>query len=457
MPKVTRRGPSPEDLNPTEEESPVGDAYLKKWSKRHTKAEGVAKEIRSMAFPDVGEKPGVIETMAGEDPEAIGFSVSGGLQPHHMLSHEQTLRKWEVPDLPPSHHEGFGSSVAANIAAGTIPDTPHLKREVGKLAERMDPREAGRDPLGSVVRSRRTSIQQSLASGDPDAAWYQGKAQALIHHHAAQHDVPVPVMRKTTAAESPRLKWDVTYVQNRQNIKSGRAGQTVFPNIEAAGEIVEASKGRSPEEASEEVVKRNIPGVQRQAAAGVASSMLAGKLHGSDPIPVKGEAEKIQSFDVNLSDPTHPQYGYSAYVARHQLSAHTADVQDARAGGYHEEQLPVPRKLNPEGEPSGKPFHEEFLSHPPGADIAQSTALVATTEEFSTQRRKRGEEWARQNAINFMPGPSQSMQWSVARKTGTVGIPEHIEKEYANRPAPTGFPGYTGQGTRMTKRDRQQM
>ena len=442
MTSVSKRGPSPEDLNP-DEVGPHAD-YLAKWSQRHAQAEGVDREIRSMAFPDVGEEPGVIETFAGEDPAAIGFTVGGGF---HRLTPEQTLQKWEVPPLPASHHEGFGSSVATNIAAGNIPDTSHLERFTGKISQRM----AGSpDPLGNIVEQRRASIVSSLASGDPDAAWYQGKAQALIHHAATEHDVPVPVMRRTTAMESPRIKWDLTYKPGAKNKKLGRVGQTVFPNIAAAGQIVEAAKGRTPEEAAQEAVARKIPGVQRQRAAQAASAMLRGEMRGSEPIPTASESEKVESFEVNLSDPNHPVYGYSPWVTRHQLSAHTADVQDARAGGFHEEQFEVPRT-------AGDPFHEVLLSHSAGADIAQSTALVARTEEFESQRGMRGEEWAKQNAINFMPGPSQSMQWSVARNTGTVAIPEHIEEAYKNRPAPTGFEGYSGPGTKMTKRDWSQM
>jgi hypothetical protein len=445
MPSVTRRGPSPEDLDP--ESHGLAADYIPKWSQRHAQAEGVDRTIRSMAFPGVGEDPGVIETFAGEDPAALGMSVPTGFQPPHMLSHEQTLQKWEVPPLPASHHEGFGSSVAANIEKGAIPDTPHLERNLTKLSGRMA---GSADPLGAIVANRRQSISNSLVSGDPDAAWYQGKAQALIHHAATEHDVPVPVMRRTTAMESPRMKWDLTYVDTPANRKLDRAGETVFPNIEAAGSIVEAAKGRSPSEAAAEVVSRKIPGVQRQRAAEAASSMLSGQMRGSDPIPTATESEKVESFEVNLSDPTHPTYGHSPYVERHQLSAHTADVQDARAGGFHEEQLEVPRT-------AGKPFHEDLLSHPAGADIAQSTALVARTEEFEHQRGMHGDEWARQNAKNFMPGPSQSMQWSVARDTGTVGIPEHVQAAYDARPKPTGFGGYSGPGTKMTKRDWGQM
>ena len=450
MPSVSQRGPSPEDLNP--EEHGHSD-YVNKWSQRHEQAERVDRSIRSMAFPGVGEDPGVIETMAGEDPAAIGMSVPGGLGPHHMLNHMQTLRKWEVPDLPPGHKPGFGSSVATNIAEGNIPNTPHLERYLGKLGERMG---NPADPLGNIVANRRQSIVNSLASGDPDAAWYQGKAQALIHHAAMEHDVPVPLMRKTVAAESPRSKWDLTYSsKSRANVKAGIAGTTVFPNITDAGRIVEASKGRSPDEAAAEVVAQKIPGVGRQGAARIAASMMQGTMHGSDPIPKAGESEKIDTFEVNLADPVHPVYGESPYVKRHQLSGHTADVQDARAGGFHEEQLEVPKK-------AGKDFHEVLLEHPAGADIAQSTALVARTEEFERQRGLNGDQWARQNAINFMPGPSQSMQWSVARKSGSaaegnVSIPEHVAESYANRPKPTGFGGYRGPGTKMTKRDWGQM
>jgi hypothetical protein len=453
MPNPTQRGPSPADLDP--ESHGLGADYVPKWSQRHAQAEHVDRTIRSMAFPGVGDDPGVIETFAGEDPAALGMSVPTGFQPHHMLNHAQTLRKWEVPDLPPSHHAGFGSSVATNIAEGNIPDTPHLQRHLDRLANRMAPG-GHADPLGAIVASRRQSIQDSLVSGDPDAAWYQGKAQALIHHAATEHDVPVPLMRKTVAAESPRSKWDLTYSsKSRANVKSGLAGTTVFPNITDAGRIVEASKGRSPDEAAAEVVARKIPGVGRQGAARIAASMMQGTMHGSDPIPKAGESEKIDTFEVNLADPVHPVYGESPYVRRHQLSGHTADVQDARAGGFHEEQLEVPRT-------AGKPFHEEFLSHPAGADIAQSTALVARTEEFERQRGIQGEGWARVNAINFFPGPSQSMQWSVARKSGSaaegnVAIPEHVQAAYDARPKPTGFGGYHGPGTKMTKRDWGQM
>ena len=451
MVKATQRGPSPADLDP--EGHGLADDYIPKWSQRHAQAESVDRTIRSMAFPGVGEEPGAIETFAGEDPAALGFSAPQGVP---MLSRAATLRKWEVPELPASHHEGFGSSVASNIAAGTIPNTPHLERHLNALSQRMA---GSTDPLGAIVANRRQSIQNSLISGDPDAAWYQGKAQALIHHAATEHDVPVPVMRRTTAMESPRMKWDLTYSdKSRANVKSGRAGQTVFPNIEAAGGIVEAAKGRTPDEAAEEVVARRIAGVQRQPAARVAAKMLSGELSGSDPIPTQTESEKVESFDVNLSDPTHAVYGYSPWVARHQLSAHTADVQDARAGGFHEEQLETPRAISPRtGNPQGNPFHEVMLSHPAGADIAQSTSLVARTEEFQAQRGQHGDEWARANAVNFMPGPSQSMQWSVARDTGTVGIPEHVQAAYDARPKPTGFGGYSGPGTKMTKRDWGQM
>jgi hypothetical protein len=449
MPDVTKRGagPSPADLDP--EAHGLGGDYSAKWSQRHAQAEQVDRGIRSMAFPGLGEGPGVIETMAGEDPAAVGFSAPGGLGPHHMISHEKTLDKWEVPELPPSARSGFGSSVATNIAEGNIPNTPHLERHINKLAQRMAPG-GHADPLGAVVNNRRQAIRDSLVSGDPDASWYQGKAQALIHHAAGEHDVPVPLMRKTVAAESPRSKWDLTYTDSAANRKLGRANETVYPNIEDAGKIVEAAKGRSPDEAAAEVVDRKIAGVGRQGAARVAASMMQGTMRGSDPIPKAGESEKIDTFEVNLSDPTHPKYGYSPYINRHQLSGHTPDVQDARAGGFHEEQLEVPRV-------AGKAFHEQFLEHPAGTDIAQSTALVARTEEFERQRGMNGDQWARENAINFMPGPSQSMQWSVARATGSVAIPEHVQAAYDARPKPTGFGGYAGPGTKMTKRDWGQM
>ena len=420
--------------------------YLKSWAGRHAEAEAVDQEIRSMAFPGVGETPGPVETFSGEDMAAVAHI---GPNIPHMLSHEQVLRKWEVPDLPPSHHPGFGSSVAANLEAGTItdkPKVPHLEAEVSTLAGRMASGGGHPDPLGQVVENRRRAIQESLVSGDPDAAWYQGKAQALIHHAAGEAGVRGPVMRKTTAAESSKMPWDITYEANPANVRSGRAGQTVFPNIENAGAIIEASKGRNVEEAQEEVKRQKIAGVGRFTAAEVASRMIAGGMGGHEPIPMKGVAEKRLSFDVNLSDPWHPEYGHSPYVERHQLSAHTPDVQDARAGGYHEEMLEVPRerKLHPEtgepmvtdkGEPvfKGKPYHEEMLQRASGTDIATSTALVARTEEFQSQRAQHGEEWARQNAKNFMPGPSQSMQWSVARGTGSVAIPSHVEEAYNNR------------------------
>ena len=439
----SQRGPTPEDLNP--EEHGHGEKYIGKWAKRHAAAEIVDKKIRAMAFPGVGETPGLTETLASEDPAAIGASVMGSLGPQHMLTHEQTLRKWEVPPLPPSHHPGFGTSVATNIAEGRIADTPHIQRYLNKLSERMAP--GGHpDPLGAVVKNRRRAIVESLVSGDPDAAWYQGKAQALIHHAAGEAGVPVPVQRKTTATVSPKMPWDITYAENKQNIKSGRAGETVFPNVAVASQIIGASQGRTPDEAAEEVAARKLQGVQRGPAAKVAASMLRGELHGSELIPQTGVSEKVQSFDVNLSDPNHPQHGYSGYVARHQLSAHTPDVQDSRAAGYEESQLEVPRT-------AGDPFHEVLLAHPAGTDIATSTALVARTEEFEKQRGQHGEEWAQQNAINFMPGPSQSMQWSVARGTGNVSVPPHIQAAYDARPKPTGFGGYSGPGTKMTKRD----
>jgi hypothetical protein len=321
------------------------------------------------------------------------------------------------------------------------------------------------DPLGQGVTNRRRTIQESLALGDPDAAWYQGKAQALIYHKAQEIEAPVPMVRKSTAAESSKMPWDHEYADSPANQKLGRAGQTVFPNIENSGRIIKESRGLPEDEAIEAVKGARIAGVGREDAARVVSRMDAGQMAGSDPLPLKGLAEKRKSFEVNLSDPTHEKWGYSGYVNRHQLSAHTADVQDARAAGYHEEQLEVPRPLNEKGEPAGKPWHEEILQHPAGADIFQSTALVARTEEFTAQRERHGEEWAKLNARNFMAGPAQSMQWSVARMrgeneeggTGTVAIPEHVSEMYANRPKPTGYDKPAGRGTRMTKRDWDQM
>ena len=78
---------------------------------------------------------------------------------------------------------------------------------------------------------------------------------------------------------------------------------------------------------------------------------------------------------------------------------------------------------------------------------------MARTEAFTAGQVEHGSRWGEENAKNYMAGPAQSMQWSVARETGTVAIPEHIEQEYANRPAPTGFGGYHGPGSKMTKRD----
>jgi len=475
MAKISQRG-----TNPTPETN-VPAGYVAGWSERHTRAEEVNRDINKMAFPTVGEEPGEIETYAGEDPAAIGFSTMGHDIPH-MLNADQVRKKWEVPPLPASHHEGFGSSVAENIAEGTIgTKVPHIERHIGRLMEGK----LTDQPLEDIVTSRRATIQKSLESGNPDADWYQGKAQALIHHAATQAGVPVPVARKTTAGVSPKLHWDITYKDTPSNRKIGRAGETVFPNIESATRIAEAAKGRTPDEAVVEVVNQGIQGAQRQPAARVAASMLAGELHGSERIPQAGESEKVQSFEVNLSDPTHPKYGYSPWVHKHQMSAHTADVQDARAGGFHEESMEVPREKrvdesgNPvwemhttgakKGTPKtdkqgnriqalvGKDFHESFLEHPAGADIAQSTALVARTEEFSAQRRSRGEEWAKQNARNFMAAPSQSMQWSVSRETGTVDVPEHIMSQYQFRPKGEGFTNYGRGGGGMRKKDWEQM
>lgn len=458
MPSRTQRGRGNFQADPKD--------YIAKHAARHAAAEDVDKEIGNLAFPGTGPNPGTIETMAGEDPESIGFSVMGGLGPTHMLNANQTLRKWDVPPLPPSHDEGFGSSVKANIASGALPDTPKQRDRhehwLGKLADRGNPAMQA-DPLGNIVNSRKESIATSLASGDPDAAWYQGKAQALIHHAAGEAGVDVPVMRKTVAAESSRMPWDQTYTNSRANVKAGRAGQTTFPNIENAGRIIAASAGRTEEEAHEEVARQKIAGVGRQDAARVAVRMERGEMRGSDPLPLQGLSEKRKTFDVNLSDPNHPQFGHSDWVERHQLSGHTGDVQDARAGGFHEDDMAVERpltgKVDKEGIPTrtGKPIHEDMLMESAGADIAQSTALVARTEAFSSGRAEHGEEWAQANAKNFMSGPAQSMQWSVNRKEGNVAVPEHIEQAYANRPAPTGFGGYSGKGTRITKRDREQM
>lgn len=459
MPKRTQRGSGNFQADPKD--------YIARHAERHAAAETVDRDIGNLAFPGTGANPGVPETLASEDPESVGFSVMGGLMPHHMLNANQTLRKWEVPPLPPSHDEGFGSSVRANIAAGNLPDTP-IQRDrhehwLGKLAERGNDA-MQKDPLGHIVNSRKDSIATSLASGDPDAAWYQGKAQALIHHAAGEAGVSVPVMRKVTAAESSRMDWDHTYsAKSKANVKSGLAGTTTFPNIEYAGRIIGASAGRTEDEAHEEVARQKVPGVGRKDAARVAVRMERGEMSGSDPLPLQGLSEKRKTFDVNLSDPNHAQHGYSAWVERHQLSGHTGDVQDARAGGFHEDNMVVERpltgKVDKEGIATreGKPIHEAMLMEPAGADITQSTALVARTEAFTAGRQKHGEEWAAANAKNFMSGPAQSMQWSVNRKEGNVAVPEHVQQAYDSRPAPTGFGGYSGKGTRITKRDREQM
>ena len=155
--------------------------------------------------------------------------------------------------------------------------------------------------------------------------------------------------------------------------------------------------------------------------------MMAGTMHASDRLPISGGAEKTQSFDVNLSDPTHPIYGYSSWVDRHRLRAHTGDVQDARAGGFHEESLPIKKE-------KGKDFHENLLAEPAGADITASTALVARTEHFTMMHQRHGEEWAKQNAKSYLAAPAQSMQWSLNRKEGVINIPEHISAQYNARP-----------------------
>ena len=225
MPKASQRGAPPAE----EPAGPATPAYLAKWGRRHTKAEGVARQIESYAFPTTGDDPGAIETFAGEDPSALGGAMGGMAPGFGHINAEQTLRKWQVPELPESHHPGFGSS---NLAKGTATG---METWVNNLGRRMDVP----DPLEAVVRNRKESLSMAMRSGDPDAGWYQGpggggKAQALIYHAAQQAEVDTPVMRKTAAAASPNMKWDLKRANNPANRKAGVVGEVTYPNLVAA-------------------------------------------------------------------------------------------------------------------------------------------------------------------------------------------------------------------------------
>jgi hypothetical protein len=310
--------------------------------------------------------------------------------------------------------------------------------------------------FNSMVDSRKSHFSGQLAD------WYEGPKVGIntqgypqyeegasvgaIRERASQAGISQGELRRGTAIGSPKTAWQ---------LQSGH-----MPNLEGSARTMEIAL-QEPELSPKEVsatMKKEFAGkkVDKSTILGSMAPRVAMSARGelSAPYeattPAKSErigSEKVANFDLGLTNPYHPDYGYSSFVASHRGQAHTSDTHDFGAAGTKTPSVPA---LDEAGNPKFKTTKggallpettnagETWASSPGGQDLLGASARVASAESFQSQYDFVGEtfgperqsQWARENAHKFVPNNAQAEQWveSMGRNKEKVQVRKKAKK-----------------------------
>lgn len=370
--------------------------------------------------------------------------------------HGDIVRKgWGAPPDTPSAKGTFMGRYEAQTRSNLPKD-----KVVGTFNSRTsdittDPKfDENKKALGLSARSTPSSVFDSLVKSRTDhfgpqlTPWYEGEREGLnqegypvykkgdsvaaIEKAANEINVDPSVMRRGTALGSPKTMWITA---------SGH-----MPNLYGAQETTRIAR-ENPELPHKEVVQK-MKGVFSKRTKDK-STILAnmgeqvsrsarGELSApTEPTtPAKTEivgSEKVANFDLGLTDPHHPEYGYSSYIAHVKSQAHTADTHDFGAAGV---KTPSIQRISPEGIPMVNKYGmpdttnagETWAAAPGGQDILNASSRTMLAEQFQSDYDKVGEnegpeaqyKWGRENASRYTPNNGQANQWESSMANNKV-------------------------------------
>lgn len=365
---------------------------------------------------------------------------------------EIVRRAWEAPPSTPTSRGGFMERYkgSGKLVPTESTQSDVFEKRMGELS--TDPKFAGsRKELGVPSRSSSTTIFGKMVGsrlehfGDQFTDWYEGprvgmtpegypqyqegKSVEAIRKRAKTAGVPESELRRAVAVSSPKTKW-VT--------KSGH-----MPNIEGAAvtaEIALSNPEKTPSEVSSEMKKMfESRKKDKSTITGPGGERVTKSIRGEETRPWERikpaedkplPAEKISNFDLALSNPYHPEYGYSAYIASLRAQAHTGDTHDLGAAGFKTPSIPVTKDgevaLNRAGRIIKSNAGEDWLGKPAGMDILTASARVATAEaferDFQAVHQQHGPDaafrWARSNASRYSPSNAQATMWEESQSRG---------------------------------------
>lgn len=360
------------------------------------------------------------------------------------------LRAWETPPQTPSARGTFMERYRSGRKTEPTPqeNVDTASTRLRQLATDPDFKE-NKSALGLTASSSPETIFNSMVDSRKShfsgqlADWYEGPRVGLntqgypqyeegasvgaIRERASKAGISEPELRRGTAIGSPKTAWQ---------IQSGH-----MPNLEGSARTMEIAlqePGLDPkavtarmkaEFAAKKTDKSTILASMAPRVAQSARGELSAPYEATTP--AKSEiigTEKVANFDLGLTNPYHPEYGYSSFVASHRGQAHTSDTHDFGAAGTKTPNVPV---LDAEGNPKFKKTKsgallpettnagETWASSPGGQDLLGASARVASAESFQSQYDFVGDmfgperqyQWARENAHKFVPNNAQAEQW----------------------------------------------
>jgi hypothetical protein len=361
------------------------------------------------------------------------------------------LRAWEAPPQTPSARGTFMERYRSGRKTEPTPQA-NVKTASTRLRQlTTDPKfKENKDALGLTASSSPETIFNSMVDSRKShfsgqlADWYEGPRVGIntqgypqyeegasvgaIRERASQAGISESELRRGTAIGSPKTAWQ---------LQSGH-----MPNLEGSARTMEialqepgldpkkvTSKMKKEFASRKEGFKSTILGSMAPRVAQSARGELSAPYEATTPSKsdIIG-TEKVSNFDLGLTNPYHPEYGYSSFVASHRGQAHTSDTHDFGAAGTKTPSIP---KLDKEGNPKFKKTKdgkllgettnagETWASSPGGQDLLGASSRVASAESFQSQYDFVGEtfgperqaQWARENAHKFVPNNAQAEQW----------------------------------------------